>query len=254
MLLKLCGKNIIYDFDDAIYVNEHNQSIPRKNLKRLDFALKKANWITVENETNVNYAKICGNDNSIIITGPIECTRYSPKKKAEQRDELVIGWIGGPSTTKYLEIVKKPLQLLSEKYPNFKLVLIGANGFNVEGLNIEIHPWALDTEVELLSKFDIGIMPLYNDIWCAGKGGYKLLQYMAMGIPSIVTPVGINDDILNIGNIGFKALSEEDWINSFEKLISDKELRLQMGKNARETALTHFSYEKYVNDLVNCFI
>ncbi|HOT13873.1 MAG TPA: glycosyltransferase family 4 protein [Bacteroidales bacterium] len=252
-IFKYCGKNIIYDFDDAIYVNEQSQAISKNKRKRLDYVLKQADWITVENETNANYAKICGNNNSIIITGPIECNRYFPQENTNSGNEFVIGWIGSPSTTKYLEIVKRPLQILSQTHPNFKLMLIGANDIAIEGVNTENYPWTLDSEVELLRKFDIGIMPLYNDIWCAGKGGYKLLQYMALGIPSIASPVGVNDDILNMGDIGFKAITEEDWIKSFEKLINNKEIRLQMGKKARETALTYFSYEKYVHDLIHCF-
>lgn len=253
-LFRFLGKNIIYDFDDAIYVTDQNQNISKRNLKRLNYTLSKANWVIVENDNNANYAQKCGNPKTIIITGPIECNRYIPQDKPYHENKIVIGWIGSPSTTKYLEIVRKPLQNIALKFANIKLLLIGSNPFNLEGLEVEIYPWTLNTEVDLLSKFDIGIMPLYHDIWCAGKGGYKLLQYMAMGIPSIATPVGINDKILNMGNIGFKANSDQEWINAFEILINNKELRIQMGKTARKLALTHFSYERYTKDLMNCFI
>jgi len=253
-LFRFLSKNIIYDFDDAIYVTDQNQNISKRNLKRLNYTLSKANWVIVENDNNANYARKCGNSNTLIITGPIECNRYTPQNKSSHENIIVIGWIGSPSTTKYLEIVRKPLQNMALKYTNIKLLLIGATPFNIEGLDVEIYPWTLNTEVELLSKFDIGIMPLYNDIWCAGKGGYKLLQYMAMGIPSIATPVGINDIILNMGKIGFKANTYEEWIYSFETLINNKDLRIQMGKKAREIALTHFSYERFTKDLMNSFI
>jgi glycosyltransferase involved in cell wall biosynthesis len=252
--LRVLKKNILFDFDDAIYVNEQCDNIAAKKLARLRYTLRFANWTIVENQTNVQFAKSCGSKNTLLITGPIECRRYMPFERETCSEDIIIGWIGGPSTTKYLDIVRKPLQQIVEKYPHVKLLLIGANDLSIEGVNVETHPWALDTEVELLKRFDIGIMPLYDDIWCAGKGGYKLLQYMAMGIPSVVSPVGINTDIVNSSKFGLLAATESDWLICFEKLIIDAALRAEMGRDARINALHLFSYQKYAKDLAACFI
>ena len=115
------------------------------------------------------------------ITGPIDTARYIPKKKVA-KEKVVLGWIGSQWTTRYLDLIRDPLTDLARRYPNLELRLIGAGDFDVPDLQIARLDWALETEVGHLQTFDIGLMPLPDDPFTRGKGGYKLLQYMALWI------------------------------------------------------------------------
>jgi glycosyltransferase involved in cell wall biosynthesis len=243
-LFVFMGKQLVYDFDDAIYTSFDFKEIKSRKLSRLKHILKKAGLIIVENDMNKEFSEQF-NKNVIIITGPIECSRYKPSIKSNN-EKIVIGWIGSPNSSIYLSLVEKPLKKLSEKYPaKFELLLIGAPAVDMPGVDLYIQPWTIDTEIALLDKFDIGLMPLYNDPWCLGKGGYKILQYMAMGIPTIASPVGINCELIKNGENGYLAGNEDDWIKYLEELILNKERRKQLGALARQIAVREYSFEKY---------
>jgi glycosyltransferase involved in cell wall biosynthesis len=108
----------------------------------------------------------------------------------------------------------------------------------------------LESEVELINKFDVGIMPLNDNLWERGKCGFKLIQYMSCGIPVIASPVGINSEIVS-NDVGFLASSGKEWVDSFSKLISNDILRKQMGSNARQRVERHFSFYNNVNLIRN---
>jgi len=128
--------------------------------------------------------------------------------------------------------------------------LIGAANLTVKGANIRIKEWTLDTEVKNLQNFDVGIMPLLDNEWSRGKGGYKLLQYMAVGIPCVASPVGVNAKLIREGINGYLANSEDEWYKKLEVLIKNETLRESMGKNGRKIAETQYSFEVSVPKLI----
>jgi glycosyltransferase involved in cell wall biosynthesis len=203
----------------------------------------------VENEETMSYAsQFCFNIISVI--GPIECNRYKPFTERQISNTVTIGWIGSPSTTKYLLLIKDVFILLKKKFgENICFTTIGADEKQLEGLPIVNYNWNIKTEVELLRKFDIGIMPLPNDEWARGKGGYKLLQYMSMGIPSVASPVGANCKILIDGKTGYFAANVHEWIDMLILLISNKLLRDNIGKAARRYSIQNYSFESSVDRL-----
>jgi glycosyltransferase involved in cell wall biosynthesis len=128
---------------------------------------------------------------------------------------------------------------------------IGALPVDTDRLNIEQFDWSIDTEVDQLGAFDIGLMPLPNDPWTRGKGGYKLLQYGAMGLPVVASPVGVNASIVEDGVTGFLADSEEAWTECILRLVDDGSLRARMGKAGRERMLNHYSLARSSSKLVH---
>lgn len=250
-LLKTLQPKIIFDFDDAIYSDVLNY-----NKKRIDHQLSLTSLAILENEETEKYAKKF-EIKSLRITGPIDCDRYLPSNHFISGG-TTIGWIGSSSTTQYLRLIEKPLQIISKTHPNINLELIGAKNFEVEGVNIIGNKWSLKSEVELLSHFDIGIMPLIDNEWSRGKGGYKILQYMAMGIPSVVSPVGINKELIIDGENGFLASDSKEWVEKLNYLIENPNIRLRMGESARKIAIAKYSFsayfpifEKHLSDLIN---
>lgn len=163
----------------------------------------------------------------------VDIGRYPLEERPLKRgEEVTIGWIGSPTTAPYLKIITPGLKDLSRKY-NTRLVLVGSGPISLEGLNPEIYAWTEEKEAEMVSAFDIGIMPLAATPWEMGKCGYKLIQYMACAKPVVASAFGANLSIITNGKEGFLAVDEEEWKSSLELLIRDRRLREQMGRAGR---------------------
>jgi len=226
-LLRFINSNVIYDFDDALYLH------PRLT-KRFDSMIKLSRHIVLENMDNFNYAKNF-NNNISIITGPIDTDRYFPIAKKENNTVVVIGWIGSPSTAKYLNVLYGVFKELKGKYrEGLAIKIISSKKIDLDNIPHTFVEWSLDSEVRELQSFDIGIMPLEDDQWCRGKGGYKLLQYMSVGIPCVASPTGINKEIIEEGITGFLAANSNEWLKKISILVENKALREKIGAAGRK--------------------
>lgn len=233
--LKRRKKKIIFDFDDAIYADQKTY-----NKEKFDTQIVLYDAIILENIYTKRYVNKHGNKKILMITGPIDCKHYHPKKGIK-RDKVVMGWIGISSTEQYLKILKNVFKKLSILYENLIFELVGAQKINLDGVRFTLKRWNLNTEVADLQNFDIGIIPLPDNAWTRGKGGYKLLQYMAVGIPAVASPVGVNKEIIQDGINGFLANSEEEWIEKLSLLIENPELRYKLGMKGRQTVEKSYS-------------
>lgn len=245
-LLKRFAKKIIFDFDDAIYLADScKRGIFNKKKfgRRFKYTLSFSDRVIVSNNAlkNISYAI---NKNTDVLPTPVDTQRLVPVSfKKDNGAKVVIGWIGSAGSTKYIESLKDVFKVLTDSNVDLSVKLIGAQVRKEDwGKNIYFGQWILERELETLQGMDIGVMPLSDDEWSLGKGGYKLLQYMAVGIPSVASPVGINKEIIEDGLTGFLAQTQEEWIEKLFILIKDKELRERMGKNAREKAEKLYSY------------
>lgn len=243
-ILRLINPRIIFDFDDALYL------VPQSE-RRLNNMLRISKYLITVSRDNLSYAQEFNKAVSVITT-PIDINRYIPGLDKKDNYPVTIGWIGGSSTAKYLEIVKDVFKMLKTKYGEQVVIkFIGSDKLNWNSVNYITVEWNLDTEVKELQSFDIGIMPLIDDAWCRGKGGYKLLQYMAVGIPCVASPVGINKEIINDGLNGFLVINTQEWIDRLSALIEDKKLRIAMGVEGRRRAESIYSYQANISKLVD---
>lgn len=238
-LLRWMQARIVYDFDDAIFTTDVteqslvNRIVRWRNSRGLPAMLRASAHAVVENDYTRAYAeRYCPCVSA--ITGPIDTDRHRPPAVPKSKNSRVtLGWIGSPTTEKYLEMIRGPLKQVGRRFPDARLVLVGASAFEVAGLPTERRRWDLDREVADLQTFDVGLMPLPDDEWTRGKGGYKLLQYMAVGVPTVTSPVGINRILVSDGVDGFLATSEEEWTDRLCCLIQDADLRNRMGAEGR---------------------
>lgn len=230
----LKGVKYIVDYDDAVF---HNYDMHRSKLVSFFYKnhfrriMRNAKMITAGNRYLAEKAESYGAKNIEILPTVIDIDRYSIKSSTSFYNRPVVVWIGSPSTVKYLEVVRDVLVRLNLKY-DFLLRVIGAD-FHCPEINLELLPWSEDNEVELLRSADIGIMPLFDSPWEKGKCGYKLIQYMACGIPVIASPVGVNSLIVDDQVNGYLCNAEIDWYESLEKMLGDVRLREEMGKMGR---------------------
>lgn len=243
------NKNIIFDFDDAIFLSDEKQKqcigrvIRPNGYIKVPRILRASKKIIVGNKYLKEYC-LKFNANVSVLPISIDTKRYFVKHKEKQQN-LVIGWLGSPATVFCLEILNDVFKSICKKYPSVKIMLIGADSFaNPNKSNISIKRWNYETEINDLQEFDIGLMPMSDDEFTQGKGGCKLLQYMAVGLPSVVSPVGINREIVKEGVDGFFASDPQEWIEKISLLIEDKKLREKISQQARETVVKHYSLEK----------
>jgi len=229
---------IVFDFDDAIFTTEVRQGHwlaawkERRNAQGVPAMLRLAHGAVVENEYTggvaAQYCEIC------TITGPIDTGPYGgcqPRlgEAGQDPNEIVLGWIGSATTVEYLDLIREPLRRLARRHPGLRLQVVGAP-WEAEGVPVASKPWRLEDEVTDLRGFGIGLMPMPDDVWTRGKGGYKLLQYMAAGLPVVASPVGINQQIVRDGETGFLARDDAEWEDRLEQLIANPDLRLGMGR------------------------
>lgn len=253
LLFRAIRRKVVFDFDDAIFTTESPDASVADRLRTWFHArsvepiLTAASHAIVENDYTAAYAeRFCPQVS--IITGPIDTDRYVPGRGRDET-EVVLGWIGSPSTAPYLETIREPLARIGERFPSMVVRIIGADAPEIPGVKTESLPWGLDREVGDLQTFDIGLMPLPDDPWTRGKGGYKLLQYGAMGIASVASPVGVNREIVEDGVSGLLADTEADWVDALVRLIEDEEERIRMGAAARERMLSQYALAKAADRL-----
>ncbi|MBW6482158.1 MAG: glycosyltransferase family 4 protein [Vicingaceae bacterium] len=239
-------KEVIYDFDDAIWIKD--VSDVNKKLSWLKFPNKTGKIITYSttviagNNYLANYA-LQFNINVKVIPTTIDVTYHYPHKIVRQNEKIRIGWTGTITTNNHLKLLFSVLVKLKKKYPQVELVMISNTNIADPSIEISYQQWNKNTEIEDLSRFDIGIMPLPDDEWAKGKCGFKGLQYMALEIPTIMSPVGVNTEIIEDGKNGFLATSDTDWIEKLSRLIETKELREKIGRAGRKTVVENYSIE-----------
>jgi glycosyltransferase involved in cell wall biosynthesis len=252
-LLVRRARPIIYDFDDAFFHNydDHPNVVMRKVLGgKLEPLLRAAYACTCGNAYVRDYAaRFC--DNCIILPTAVDTDVYKPAEGLGEAQRPVIGWIGSPSSWAY---VRPLLPLLSDVVAQRGAVFraIGAGQESSHDLfpGMESIEWFEASEVAELQRFDIGIMPVPDEQWARGKSGYKLIQYMACGLPVIASPIGVNREIVRDGENGILATSAAEWRAALDRLLGDSALRRVMGARGRERALAEYSLEVHAPRLV----
>ena len=253
MLLRNSTKLVI-DYDDAVYhrYDQHRSFVVRKLLgKKIDQLMYLADIVIAGNEYLSSHAKRAGAKQVEIIPSVVNTEQYQIRDEANSKEEeIYIGWIGSPTTVKYFSSIEKVIKAISNEQTKF--IIIGASlPIAFLGYSIESWSWSLETEVKLIQKLDIGIMPLVDDPFERGKCGYKLIQYMACGLPVVASPVGINQKIIKHGENGFLASNEDEWIEAITMLQENPILRKEMGLKGREMVVQYYALQVTAPKITN---
>ena len=238
----------VLDFDDAVFHN-YDQSrfavVRRLYGLRLDRLMAQAALVVCGNQYLADRAKSAGAQWVEVVPTVIDLARYPAPVwpgALPSSGALTIVWIGSPSTARYLQILHRPLQLLAQRF-NFVLRVIGAE-LDMTGVHVECEQWAEATEVASIAACQVGVMPLQDSAWERGKCGYKLIQYMACGLPVVASPVGVNCQIVEPGVNGFLANSDDEWVTALEQLLAQAQLRQQMGRVGRAKVEAEYCLQK----------
>lgn len=248
LLAKVLRRKIIYDFDDAIWLTDRpaEPALLRiaKWRSKVGAICRWSHKVSCGNRYLMDYA---AQFNSRVIYTPtvVDTTHWhNPalhQRPAGYNGRVVIGWTGTHSTLKYLADLVPVLQRIESKFPQVQVMVIADRKPDFALTSLEFVPWQKATEVEDLMRMDIGIMPLPDDEWAKGKCGFKALQYMALGIPTIVSPVGVNTQIVSNGQNGFLAATPDAWYEALSALVSDINLRVRLGAASRSKIESNYS-------------
>lgn len=234
---------IVFDFDDAIFVSYRSPS--NGYFSYLKFASKTkticriASHVMVGNPYLAQYARQV-NDRVTVIPTTIDTEKYQVTPPKNPSGPPVIGWTGSHSTVQHLDTLRGALKKLAQR-ESFRLRVIGTPAYECPPVDVEAIRWRAETEVKDLSVIDIGVMPLPDDRWSKGKCGLKALQFMAAGIPTVCSPVGVNTDIIQDDQNGFIAGTEDQWVEKLTQLLRSHELRQRLGQAGRETVERKYS-------------
>lgn len=239
------AKKVVYDVEDNIFVEKGNElnrfAKLLKSPAKTEVLVTGADHVITSSPILNDYCqKMKGSDECTFVTSSVNANRYlaAPSKPDDQK--VVIGWTGTFTSKVFLDELKPVfVELQSER--DFKLTVIGNFDYDFPEIDCETIRWTKENEIQDLQQFDIGVYPLPNEDWVLGKSGLKVIQYMAMSLPTVSTRYGTATEIINHGENGFLADTQDEWVELLKQLIDNQRLRLQMGLAARKTVNERYS-------------
>ena len=220
------SKPFVFDVDDAIFLGPRGASADR--------IARSASLIICGNSFLAEHFSRHGP--VVVLPTAVDASRFVPRA-GPMPSRQVIGWSGSSSGLKYLYGIEQAIHKLLHRHPDVFLKVVSDKAPAFKSLpsdRVVYEPWSPDREVAVLHEFAVGIMPLDDDLWARGKCSFKMLTYMAAGIPVVVSPVGMNVEILTQGSCGLAAKTTDDWVDAISSLLSDTALSAQMGRTGRQ--------------------
>lgn len=254
--LKRRGIRYVFDYDDAIFhhYDQHKNPLVRLLLgNKIKSVARNACFVMAGCEYLKQHAEPA-NPRVKVIPTVIDIERYSRVRSPATPDSqpFRVGWIGSPSTTEYLRVAYPALKEFSRRN-DLVLTLVGARRIALEGVCVEYVDWDEAVEIEEMLKWDVGIMPLPDTPWTRGKCGFKLIQYMACGLPVIASPVGVNVEIVDPGGNGFLCQSDREWLEALTQLQENPALRARMGAAGRNRVETRYCKQVFADEVLEIF-
>ena len=246
-ILQRLNSHIIFDLDDAIYLQSWNTN-------RVKQIMQISRVVVAGNQVLANFARQY-NANIHILPTVVDTDHYQLLSSEHHPGDprTVLGWIGIDPNRGDLALLTTVFDWIAERYArSVVLRTVGRRLLEIDTeLEVEFVSWTLKTSIASLHSFDIGLMPLENTPWNRGKCGLKLIEYLAVGIPAVASPVGVNSEIIRDGETGFLASNTADWQKNLACLIEDQELRAHLGHSGRQHVEEHYSIQAVLPHLIS---
>lgn len=251
--LKNRGAVLLFDYDDALFIKKPSRynriatllrsgDKTRALFRLVDCVVAGNNWLR-EAATEAGAARA-------VTLEVAEDTKRIPMHAAHSNDsQVTIGWLGSPSTVKYLRVIEPVLKDIARRYPQVGWEIMGGNDFQMDGVDWRIREWSLNGELDALARFDIGLMPLPPEDWARGKSGGKARTYMAAGIVPVVSAIGYNLELIRHGETGFLCETQQDWDYALGRAIEDAGLRQRVSLAARAEVEQRFDPAEIAADM-----
>jgi glycosyltransferase involved in cell wall biosynthesis len=236
----------ILDVDDAIFLERQGRTA-RRLAQLCDRVICGntflADWFSTWNR------------DTVVVPTAVDSDRYLPVKRARGDAELVMGWIGTHGNIKYLRTVEPALRRVMDAVPGARLRVVSDRPPDLSDLapgRVDFVRWSERSEVANIQAMDVGLMPLEDSPWARGKCSFKMLQYMSCGLPVVVSPVGMNAEVLRLGECGVAASTETQWVDGLIALLESPELRSRLAAEGRRVVEAAFSVRVVAPQLARC--
>jgi len=258
--LRSKGCCLVFDYDDALFIKKASRYNPiatmlrspnkvRQIMKNVDCVVAGNSWLRdVAEEEGAR---------AVTIEVAEDTDRIPMHPGHTNARPLTIGWLGSPSTVKYLNLIAPVLERIARTFPRVRFELVGGGAFEMKGVDWQHTTWSLDGEIEALQRFDIGLMPLPSEDWAKGKSGGKARTYMAAGVVPVCTDVGYNRELIRHGETGFLCTDEKSWFEALSHLIEDPTLRQRIADGGRADVQARFSPAQQaarLRDVFDCLL
>lgn len=240
------SKKILFDLDDAIMYRSSSSPHPHSFSRWFKFKwmVRGSDAVIAGNRfLREEVLKVDSKKRVFIIPTPIDLNAYPIKKEVSPSPMMTLGWIGTQGNLRYLEKLEPVFKMIASKFPYVQLKVVSNGLFESRFVPTINKSWALEEENQDLISFDIGLMPLEDNLWSRGKCGLKIIQYLSVGLPVVCSPVGTNRDIITPGVNGFWAETPEEWVKHLETLLQNTNLRKEMGLRGIETVQKGYSLD-----------
>lgn len=227
-----------FDVDDAIWLDRKGAA---ENIARL---AGRMDVIIAGNRTIAHWFSQYARDVRIVHTA-VDTGRFSPAPRTARRGYKLV-WTGQEFTLRHLYVIEDALKAFLDRHQDAELVVVCDSAPRFSRLRAErvrFVPWSPTVEVTAIQEGDIGLMPLIDDEHSRAKCSFKMLQFMACEIPVVVTPIGLNTEILDMGRVGYAASNCDEWLEAFERLYADRDSAQEMGREGRRIARHHFGHD-----------
>ncbi len=238
------GAVLFFDYDDALFINKPSRFNPMASFLRSPgktlelFGL--AHCVVAGNDWLRDVAASHG-ARAVTLEVAEDTDRITMHSPHSNDESVTIGWLGSTSTVKYLGRIAPVLKRIADEYPNVSFEIMGGGEFPMEGVPWKTSAWSLEGELDALSRFDIGLMPLPDEEWAKGKSGGKARTYMAAGVVPVCSAIGYNLELIHHGSTGYLCSDAQDWYATITTLINNPELRQKVAVRARADVVTRFS-------------
>jgi glycosyltransferase involved in cell wall biosynthesis len=247
------GIPYLVDYDDATFhfYDNHPKAWVRQTLgRKIEMVMQHAALVVAGNAYLAEHAQAAGAQHITLLPTVVDAERYQPAPNPSP--QFTVGWIGSPSTAKYLRMIAPALSQVIERGGRVLVVGAGNTEIGIQHPHLEQRDWAEAREISDIQAMDVGIMPLPDDLWERGKCGYKLIQYMACGKAVVASPVGVNSQIVRADN-GYLAQDIGQWDQALARLQGDATLRTGMGARGRAIFAAEYALQVTAPKLAACF-
>ncbi len=246
------ARRTVFDFDDAIMYrsSRHKSQRSRGRMRKFRNMMKSVDAVFAGNSYLAGLAeRFTPPDRIHIFPTVVDLDEYGVKEykvrggKGKKGDGFIVGWIGTSTNLHYLKAIGPALEEFAKKHKGVRLKIVCDSFLDLNGVEVIKKEWRPEDVEADLKSFDVGIMPLTDDIWAKGKCGFKVVQYLATGVPAVAAPVGINSDLVVDGDTGFKAENHDEWVRGLSKLYEERGLIEKMGLSGRRLVEKEFSLQ-----------
>ena len=252
--LKRMGVPLVYDYDDALFIKKPSRYNPiatffrspnkvRELFRLVDCTISGNDWL--------RDSAIEEGGHAVTVEVAEDAERFvaATGKFAGKTGPVTIGWLGSPSTVKYMAEIETELRDVAARYPDVRWEMMGSGEFAMDGVAWQTEDWSIPAERNALARYDIGLMPLPKQEWSRGKSGGKARTYMAAAVVPVVAKIGYNEELIRHGETGFLCDTAEDWAHNLETLIKDAKLRRTIATAAQNDVKTRFAPRKKAEEI-----